>query len=172
MLEASVFHPQGGGQPADTGVIRSGTARFLVADVKKDAAGTVRHYGRFEAPGSTPSAGGALASTPSAGDAPGSLPGAGDAPGSLLSAGDTVECRVDADRRMRNARTHTAGHLLDTAMLRVGNAVAGAVLVPSKGYHFPDSPYVEYIGKLDPAKKERCLFPLSLPSPYPLPTRT
>lgn len=34
VLDATVFHPQGGGQPADTGVISAGGARFLVEDVR------------------------------------------------------------------------------------------------------------------------------------------
>ncbi|GJN37650.1 hypothetical protein PR202_gb26627 [Eleusine coracana subsp. coracana] len=47
VLDATVFHPQGGGQPADKGIISAGGARFLVEDVRtKD--GVVYHYGRFE----------------------------------------------------------------------------------------------------------------------------
>jgi Ser-tRNA(Ala) deacylase AlaX len=34
VLEVMVFYPQGGGQPADTGVISAGGARFLVQDVR------------------------------------------------------------------------------------------------------------------------------------------
>jgi hypothetical protein len=46
VLDATVFHPQGGGQPADTGVISAGGARFLVEDVRaKD--GVVRIRGIF-----------------------------------------------------------------------------------------------------------------------------
>ena len=46
VLDATVFHPQGGGQPADTGVISAGGVRFLVEDVRaKD--GVVRIRGFF-----------------------------------------------------------------------------------------------------------------------------
>jgi Ser-tRNA(Ala) deacylase AlaX len=34
VLDATVFHPQGGGQPADTGSISAAGARFLVEDVR------------------------------------------------------------------------------------------------------------------------------------------
>jgi Ser-tRNA(Ala) deacylase AlaX len=57
--------------------------------------------------------------------------------------------RVDSERRLKNARSHTAGHLLDTAI-----RLCGIDIVPGKGYHFPDGPYVEYIGELEPMKKE------------------
>jgi hypothetical protein len=45
-----------------------------------------------------------------------------------------------------HARMHnSAGHLLDNAVSAVG--ILGQ-LVPTKGYHFPDNPYVEYEGTL------------------------
>ena len=45
VLDSTCFHPQGGGQPADSGVIRSvnGSAEFAVSMVAKDKAGVVRH---------------------------------------------------------------------------------------------------------------------------------
>jgi Ser-tRNA(Ala) deacylase AlaX len=43
VLDATVFHPQGGGQPADTGVISAGGARFFVEDVRaKDGVVSIR----------------------------------------------------------------------------------------------------------------------------------
>ncbi|KAF7026967.1 hypothetical protein CFC21_039046 [Triticum aestivum] len=94
VLDATVFHPQGGGQPADTGAIVSaaGTgARFLVEDVRvKD--GVVFHYGRFE-------------------DA---------AAGEELSQGQSVSLEIDAERRKLNSRLHSAGHLLDSCMTNLG----------------------------------------------------
>ena len=44
VLDSTCFHPQGGGQPADTGSID----QFAVAMVKKDASGVVRHEGPSE----------------------------------------------------------------------------------------------------------------------------
>ena len=48
ILEQTIFYPQGGGQPADTGKISSENAVFIVEDVRMDADGTVYHFGQFE----------------------------------------------------------------------------------------------------------------------------
>ncbi|KAM0837786.1 hypothetical protein ACQ4PT_061412 [Festuca glaucescens] len=94
VLDATVFHPQGGGQPADTGVISAGGARFIVEDVRlKD--GAVFHYGRFE-------------------DA------AGDGWRTELSEGQSVTLEIDEERRSLNSRLHSAGHLLDSCMTNLG----------------------------------------------------
>ena len=69
---------------------------------------------------------------------------------SRLSVGDKVEMKVDLERRTLNSRIHTAGHLIDTAMINCGYDYH-----PTKGYHFPDSPYVEYGGMIDPEDRER-----------------
>lgn len=46
VLDRTCFHPQGGGQPADTGSIAGGSGEpFGVAMVKKDASGVVSHIG-------------------------------------------------------------------------------------------------------------------------------
>lgn len=50
-----------------------------------------------------------------------------------------------------NARIHSAGHLLDMAMNRCGQTE----LKPGKGYHFPSGAYVEYIGNIDNAIKDK-----------------
>ncbi|CAM0878868.1 unnamed protein product [Alopecurus aequalis] len=119
VLDATIFHPQGGGQPADTGVISSAgaaaAARFLVEDVRaKD--GVAFHYGRFE-------------------------DDAGDGCRTELDAGQSVTLEIDAARRSLNSRLHSAGHLLDSCMTNLG-----LNLEPGKGYHFPDGPSVEYKG--------------------------
>lgn len=93
MLDATVFHPQGGGQPADKGIISAGGARFLVEDVRtKD--GVVFHYGRFE--------------------------GSKEGCRYEFKEGEQVSLEVDAERRSLNSRLHSAGHLLDICMSSVG----------------------------------------------------
>jgi len=47
ILDNTIFYPQGGGQPADNGIISSNTAKFKVTDVRLDKTGTVWHFGEF-----------------------------------------------------------------------------------------------------------------------------
>jgi Ser-tRNA(Ala) deacylase AlaX len=61
-----------------------------------------------------------------------------------LKIGDQVAMNIDKDRRITNTLIHTAGHLVDVAMINIGYDFP-----PTKGYHFPDSPYVEYKGKIE-----------------------
>ncbi|CAH8328637.1 unnamed protein product [Eruca vesicaria subsp. sativa] len=118
ILDSTVFHPQGGGQPSDTGLIEFAGSdfKFSVQDVRsKD--GIVLHYGVFE----------------------------GSAPEDVEK-GQQVHLLVDEPRRILNSRQdkklHSAGHLLDLCMQKVGLGH----LEPGKGYHFPDGPFVEYKG--------------------------
>lgn len=46
VLDKTIFHPQGGGQPGDTGVIYSEDTEFQVSDLKLDAQ-TILHFGVF-----------------------------------------------------------------------------------------------------------------------------
>lgn len=65
----------------------------------------------------------------------------------------TVHVQIDEARRRLHARIHTAGHLVDDALYDLGYG-----MIPLKGYHFPDGPYVEYqnelSGDLDSIAKE------------------
>ncbi|KAJ0980672.1 hypothetical protein J5N97_008927 [Dioscorea zingiberensis] len=61
---------------------------------------------------------------------------------SKFKEGQEVSLYVDAERRELNSRLHSAGHLLDVCMRNVGLSY----LEPTKGYHFPDGPFVEYKG--------------------------
>lgn len=66
-----------------------------------------------------------------------------------LEAGEPVHLTVDRDRRRLNTRIHSAGHVVDMAVDRIGLG-----WVPGKGYHFPEGPYVEYRGSVESSKEE------------------
>jgi misacylated tRNA(Ala) deacylase len=89
-LDRSVFYPQGGGQAGDAGVLRLPDGRALtIADTRKAR----REDG-------TP---GDIVHVPAAGQ---------EALLQALRAGDRVLAEVDARRRQRHMRFHTATHLL------------------------------------------------------------
>lgn len=108
-LDRTIFYPQGGGQPCDTGMIRGDGGEVRVVEVRW-IDGKVIHAGNVEG---------------------------------KLSTGETVLLEVDGDRRSLNTRLHSAGHVVDMAIDRLGLG-----WTPGKGYHFPDGPYVEYAGEL------------------------
>ncbi|RYR76378.1 hypothetical protein Ahy_A01g000966 isoform A [Arachis hypogaea] len=132
ILDRTIFYPQGGGQPADHGFVRigngvdssdSGSAiKFVVTDVRsKDGVvsfhfSLVFHYGFFE-----------------------NMVGEAE---SQLHKGKEVSLFVDESRRKLNSRLHSAGHLLDVCLPRIGLGH----LEPGKAYHFADGPWVEYKG--------------------------
>lgn len=73
----------------------------------------------------------------------------GDFSRDSFAAGELVQILVDGERRALHNKLHSAGHLLDVVMERIGY-----VMEPTKGYHFPNSPYVEYAGDI-PAEKRQ-----------------
>ncbi len=81
-LDQTVFYPAGGGQPGDTGVLRtSGGAEIVIADtVHEKGTGVHLHVAADGQP--------------------------------VLSVGDTVTAEIDWHRRYAHMRMHTALHLL------------------------------------------------------------
>lgn len=65
-----------------------------------------------------------------------------------LKAHASAKLSIDADRRRNHARLHTGGHLVMTAV----DSILGFPAV--KGYHFPDGPYVEFLGIVPPERRE------------------
>jgi Ser-tRNA(Ala) deacylase AlaX len=66
-----------------------------------------------------------------------------------LKVGGTVNCSVDARRREINTRLHSAGHLVDMAVDRLGLSwIAG------KGAHYPHMSFVEYDAEVSPEEVE------------------
>ncbi|KAG9444761.1 hypothetical protein H6P81_016101 [Aristolochia fimbriata] len=118
ILDSTIFYPQGGGQPSDTGFISDGGGnfKFFVEDVRmKD--GIVFHYGKFDA---------------------------SETFTTNLQKGQEFNLYVDELKLNLHSRLHSAGHLLDICMQNVGLAHLG----PGKGYHFSDGPFVEYKGTI------------------------
>ncbi len=60
-----------------------------------------------------------------------------------FEAGEKVQLTVNPDRRNLHSRLHSAGHVIDMALKRLGISWKAF-----KGYHFPEGPYTEYIGTL------------------------
>ena len=124
ILNQTVMHPQGGGQPTDLGELRAGGSVFKV-DMVRAVGGNldslIYHFGTFE--------------------------------GAPFNTGDSVAVTIDEDHRKLCARVHSAGHLVDDAMKLCGDPLAQA-LKPTKGYHFADGPYVEYEGKIPADQRE------------------
>lgn len=112
VFDQSPFHPQGGGQPTDIGTITSddGSVSLEVFHVSFSFDTNVVTHHCM-----------LMSPTPP-----------------TLNA--TYTLSVDAARRENLSAFHSAGHLVDSAIYRLGYSM----LVPKKGYHFTDGPYVEY----------------------------
>lgn len=144
VLDRSVLHAQGGGQPTDTGKL------VVVDDVQSDndadggavvamhvskvlvdrATGIARHTGTVTA-------------------------GAGENDKQarrLPKVGDSVRVVVDEAKRRILSECHTAGHVFDSAMARCGK-----MMKPSKAYHFLEGPYVEYVGEISENERSTVL---------------
>ncbi len=120
-LDVTPMHPQGGGQPTDTGKISSenGTS-VIVKFVSLDRSSDIVTHTCSVSPDDDL-----------------------NAIMNDFSVGSKVKVFVDADRRRILSECHTAGHVVDSAM-----AKCGQTLQPIKGYHFSEGPYVEYKGTI------------------------
>ncbi|NHN42556.1 alanyl-tRNA editing protein [Halorubellus sp. JP-L1] len=99
VLDATHFYPTGGGQPHDTGVLRTDDDAYDVVDV--DLTDELEHH--LDLDGSDDDGGGADADR--------------DDAKLDLAPGDTVVGVVDDARRSAHSRYHTAQHLLSAVLL-------------------------------------------------------
>ena len=96
-------------QPADQGAITATDGvLFNVQHVTKTPAGVIEHHGHFEDDSLTTDS---------------------------LAVGTKVNLNIDKERRILNARNHTAGHLLDYALDAMTPSYQ---LIGGNGYHFPE----------------------------------
>lgn len=68
----------------------------------------------------------------------------------MITVGQKVKLMINQERREINARLHSAGHLIDVALENIG-----VKLEPTKGFHFPEGPYVEYKGIIAEEDREK-----------------
>ena len=109
ILDQTVCHPQGGGQPFDTGIISGDdSSSFEILDARMDRdTECIHHIGKFT--------------------------------NGLFSVGDVVKIKINQEKRLLYSQLHTAGHLVDASL-----HLLGYEWKPTKGYHFPGGPYVEW----------------------------
>ncbi|KAI4720728.1 ThrRS/AlaRS common domain-containing protein [Aureobasidium sp. EXF-10727] len=120
ITEQTIFHPQGGGQPSDVGVMKTQSSVFNVSAVRMDAVsnGQVLHFGRFE-------------------------PGHG-----AFAEGETVTQEIDTEKRLLYSRLHTAGHVLGAATRKLlEKEIEG--FDELKASHFPDAASCEFQGSIE-----------------------
>lgn len=70
--------------------------------------------------------------------------------GEEFSMAEAVTCKVDTARRAVNTRLHSAGHLVDMAVDKLG-----LPWKPVRGAHYPHMSFVEYEGELAPEAYEQ-----------------
>ena len=136
----TIFYAQGGGQPSDTGVMRSdehnstGSTSFSVQAVRHTSSGQIIHLGRFE-----------------------------ENKSQTFAIGTHVQQSVDGDRRRLNSRIHTAGHIVGLAVRHLSstNASGSSPLVVElgsvtelKAQHYPEASFVDFRGLIDGKHKE------------------
>jgi alanyl-tRNA synthetase len=103
VLDQTIFHPQGGGQPCDHGIVDN----LQIVAVKKASTGEIFHYYDTGVPDILPDS--------------------------------VVKCVIDKDRRMLNAKYHTAGHLVSSVVEEMNSS-----LKATKCHAFPGEAYVEF----------------------------
>ncbi|KAL4888723.1 ThrRS/AlaRS common domain-containing protein [Aspergillus ambiguus] len=125
VTKQTVFYPQGGGQPSDTGIIALGDGAesnqedsFHVALVRKTLEGNILHFGTFTSPAAE----------------------------QFFIQGQVVCQSIDSTKRNYHSRLHTAGHIIGLAM---------RLLVPElgerkkvKANHSPGEACMEFEGLL------------------------
>ncbi|KAK3951647.1 Threonyl/alanyl tRNA synthetase [Pseudoneurospora amorphoporcata] len=127
VTEKTIFHPQGGGQPSDEGVMTKGDdGVFRVSMVRMDAVndGQVLHFGRFDSSSAN-----------------------------RFQVGDTVEQSIDVDKRLLYSRLHTAGHVLGAAVRHLlEKEIPG--FDELKASHAPGNAACEFQGSIEGKWKE------------------
>ncbi|ORY25094.1 hypothetical protein BCR33DRAFT_727147 [Rhizoclosmatium globosum] len=127
ILDRTIFHPQGGGQPSDTGSIifpETGLVFNVEALQYNRDTGVISHIGQF-------SDGEQLSNGVE-----------------RLKPGHIANLSIDEAARRTNCRLHSAGHFLDLMMKQVRPE-----LVPGSGSHATGMSWVNYTGDVPAAER-------------------
>lgn len=126
ILDQTVFYPQGGGQPYDTGFVRWMSEEGVQSELQVEAVflgredSLVRHWVTLVPPMVLP------------------------------ELGVAVSMEVDMSRRILNSNYHTAGHLVDLAVATMDSSLKPEGLDRAfKGDHTPGSAYVKFEDVVD-----------------------
>ncbi|KAJ3403095.1 hypothetical protein HDU80_004475 [Chytriomyces hyalinus] len=131
VLDRTIFHPQGGGQPSDKGTIHLNGIVFNVDSLHNDReTGVIEHIGSYAS---------TIASDASSRVHDGKQ---------TFQVGSVVNLSIDEPMRRMHCRLHSAGHLLDSMMKRVRPD-----LVAASGNHAPGMSWVNYTGEVDAAER-------------------
>jgi Ser-tRNA(Ala) deacylase AlaX len=125
VVNETIFHPQGGGQPSDVGSIKSELASFDVLSARTSVTyqGVVLHFGKFAPATAT------------------------------FKVGESVALAIDKEKRILFSKYHTAGHVLGSAVRHLlENEVPG--FDELKASHFPDSASCEFAGSIAGSHKD------------------
>lgn len=121
ITDATIFHPQGGGQPSDQGVMEGESGNKFDVHLVRMAAtqpDQVLHFGRFANPAK------------------------------VFQAGQKVTQTIDTEKRLLYSRYHTAGHVLGAAVRHLlEKKVEGFDEI--KASHVPDSASCEFLGSIE-----------------------
>jgi Ser-tRNA(Ala) deacylase AlaX len=121
ITDETIFYVQGGGQPTDTGVISSSSAKFNVTSVRHPAEGAaILHFGHFNP----------------------------DSGNDGFKEGDEVNQEIDGEKRDLHSRLHTAGHILGLAINHLSREDKLPKLIESKASHYPSAASVEFVGNI------------------------
>ena len=112
----TIFHPQGGGQPSDTGCVRFKSTQYPIVNVAVQDFSII-HFICLSTIDSTSQ--------------------------SEIKPGVSIIIEINRKTRRKHAHLHSAGHIIDHIMNKT-TQLFKIHFQPCKGNHFPESCYVEY----------------------------
>ncbi len=107
-LDQTIFHPQGGGQPSDTGIIKTENFQMKVKKTM-ETKNIIVHWGEIKG---------------------------------NIQPQTKVTCEIDWNQRYYNMKLHTAGHIIDYAIMKTLETPVTTI----SANHGPNA-YIEYLGK-------------------------